>query len=563
MKTKIKTKFLSVLLTTSLLIIAIVSTVHYFFEKELADKYTEQSIKSINYLLKKNNELSSDTLTPFTERYLELAVDEISDEILNIKHKYSKLDKSLLQNNSLLRKIITKYSYIKTSHVVRFEVLDKDEIVLSFDPSEENKEYSQWFKRCPEMKKYVDFDHNYKGYYSLKIDNVETPVYMNILHVPNTEYDVIAFLNLEKYLEPVNLQKKEKLRTELMHLESSATTFLNETIFNIGVVTATVILIILLICIPISVYLASTLTKPIRKLSDEVKKIGKGNFDIHISEQGSFEVVELIRSFNYLGKELQDYIKNLEIEISARQKVENEVKIAAKIQKSTLPEVTSEFNTECFTVSAMLDPAKEASGDFYDFFFLPNGKLALVIADVSGKGLPAAFFMALSKTVIRHICELEQDDPTAALSKTNDFLAISNREYMFVTVFLMYFDTETGKAEYANAGHHNAIILKNDNTLEHFGKFNDSVIGFGTNLTFRKGEISIDKNETVLFYTDGITDAFSPNKEQFGEKRLEEILNSNKDTDINTLSKTIVQRVREFEDNSRFDDATVLLFKRK
>ena len=564
MRLNIRTKFLSVLLVTSLLIIATSSTVNYFFEKDLAKKFTKKTITALETITKNSKGLFDASITPFTERYLNLAVDDIADEILFLLHKNKKISNTLLRSDSNLRTLINKYSCIGKDEIVRIVVIDKKEVVLSIDPAEEEKSYSYWFDICPELEKHIFHDKNDSGYYNLRINNVLTPVYLNVFQIPNTNYDVIAFLNLSKYLEPTVLANRKRLDNEILQLENTTSVFQKKSISNIGMITLITVFIIALICIPISLYFATTITKPIRLLCDRVKRIGKGNFDAKIKEQGSLEVVELIRSFNYLGEELKVYIKNLEKEITEREKVENEIKIAAKIQLSMLPEVTEEFKHKKFSISAHLDPAKEASGDFYDFFYIGENKIALIIGDVSGKGISAAIFMALSLSVIRNSCENEPDDPAIALNKANNIISSNNKEYMFVTLFLMYYNYNTGKAEYANAGHHNAIITtKDENNLDHFGKFDDSVIGFVKDYKYKKGKITLNENDTIILYTDGITEAFSPDKEEFGERRLENLIISSKELPVNEISINIVNEVRTFENNERSDDATVLVFRRK
>ena len=453
MKFRIKTKILAVLLIISLIIIALLSSMHYFMEKKLADNYTKYSISSLQHIAHINNEISNQYLTPFTERYLQLAVDDISDEIRHLKHANNKIDNKMIQKDDELNEIIKKYSWVGVIEFIKIVVIDDTHIILSANQTDQNTTYQHWIDLCPEMEQYIQTNKNFSGYYNFEVEGIKTPVYINVLHIEETPYDVVAFLNLKKYLAPSNSQKKEQLDSELKKLAISTKEFMHKTIVNIGIVSSIIIFVILIFCIPVSIFFATTVTRPIRMLSDIVKKMGKGNFNIKIKEQGSLEVTELIKSFNYLGEELQEYIKNLEIEIKTRQKVEDDIRVAAGIQLSLLPEVTSKFKSEEFSLSAQLDPAKDVSGDFYDFFYLGEDKIVLVLADVSGKGIPAAFFMALSKTVLRNVCENETD-PAVALSKTNNILSTNNTECMFVTIFLVYYDIKTGKADFANAGHH-------------------------------------------------------------------------------------------------------------
>ena len=563
MRLKIKTKFLAVLLLISFLIITTLSVVHYLFELDLVHSYTEQTSESLKSISLLNDKLSNKTITPFTERYLQLSVDDIGDEIVNLMHNNNNiLNDELIRDSKKIRILINKYSYLGNLEIVRIVVIGPDKVVLSIDPTEENKSYQHLIDRCPEIKDYIHERKNVAGYFDFVVDNKLTPVHLNVYQIPDTDYDVVAFLNLSKYLESSNYTRRKNLSEELAKLNDVSNKFKKSTVINIGVVSSIIIALILLVCFPISLFFATTVTKPIILLRNQVKKIGKGNFDVQIKEEGSLEVVDLIKSFNYLGKELQEYIKNLKTEITERQKVENDIKIAGNIQRSVLPDVTEKYKNRGFSLAAHLNSAKEASGDFYDFFYLDDDRLVITIADVSGKGIPAAFFMALSKTVLKNICESE-NDPAIALKKANNIISTDNKEFMFVTLFVMYYNFKTGEAEYANAGHHEGMILSDkNNKIEYFGKFNDSVIGFVKDFQYQKGKITFKKGETLVLYTDGITEAISPDQTPYGEKRLETLLLKTKSQPVDDMCSNVIKDVRKFENNTRFDDATIVMLRR-
>ena len=324
---------------------------------------------------------------------------------------------------------------------------------------------------------------------------------------------------------------------------------------------AIVIFFLLLSFLFITLFFRYFFLKPINKIRKGIKKMGDGNFDINLKEEGAAEIADLSTAFNYLGKELKDYMKNLKKEAEARQAYETEIQIAEKIQRSILPNSASFPTNNKFQLSAKLNAAKNVSGDFYDFFYLSETKIALLIADVSGKGLPAAFFMAMSKVLIKNECLQESDDPAKVLEKVNRALCMDNKAQMFVTVSLIFYNINDGTATYANAGHHSALIVKNNNiTIPH--KTNNMALGILEEAVFHTNEINLNIGDFGLLYTDGVTEAVSPKGEEYGVDRVKKLIIENINMTLEELCDTIIKDVTNFEDKSRFDDITLVAIKR-
>ena len=292
--------------------------------------------------------------------------------------------------------------------------------------------------------------------------------------------------------------------------------------------------------------------------------------------------VRLSQLNNSLDRRVKERTIKLKQEIEEKSKLINEIKIASDIQQSILPKITDKFKRPEFTLYAELEPALNASGDFYDFFYINKNILAFVIADVSGKGISAAFFMTFAKTVLLNSC-LSEKDPAAALSKTNKILSTNNVQFMFVTAFLCYYNIKTGDITYANAGHHDAIIvntntnnnlgnlqtltkrfknMSSDKSYQSFGYLDNIPLGFRENSIYNNGHRKLDVGESILCYTDGVTEAYSPSEEIFGENRLYKLLQENINLPPQELVKKVISDVKYFEKENRFDDITVLLFKR-
>ena len=290
--------------------------------------------------------------------------------------------------------------------------------------------------------------------------------------------------------------------------------------------------------------------------------MGEGEFGIRFREEGLVEMSELGATFNYLGKELRAYMKNLKDEIKVRQQIETEVKIAAGLQLSFLPKVDKSFERSEFSMAAKLSSAKEASGDYFDFFYLDDNKITLIIADVVGKGIPAAFYMGMVKTLLKNICYQEKEDPAKALNRVNRILSQDNSTLMFVTLFICYYDIKTGKMRYANAGHHEAICISKTGVYRQFGTMKGIAIGVTDQRKYISRKTIINKGDTVVLYTDGVIEAVSPNEEDYGEVRFKQLLIENRRLSSENLANKIIESVREFEHDKRYDDVTVITLRR-
>lgn len=246
----------------------------------------------------------------------------------------------------------------------------------------------------------------------------------------------------------------------------------------------------------------------------------------------------------------------------AKEKVENELNIAAKIQKSILPSSFPAFpNRKEFELYAFMKPARYVGGDFYDFFFVDDNTLALVIADVSDKGVPAALFMMVSRTLIRSLAFANRS-PSDMLKKANNLMCQNNDSGMFVTVFLALYDVSSGKLTAANGGHSASLIVNHDGTSRQWATSHGPALGFMEELLYKEETIYLKVGQTLFLYTDGVTEAMSPRNELFGLDRLKELLKRKHDFKLDRLSSDIEISLSEFQEKQQFDDITMLALKR-
>lgn len=235
------------------------------------------------------------------------------------------------------------------------------------------------------------------------------------------------------------------------------------------------------------------------------------------------------------------FIKKAQQEHSQLESIRNDLHIAQEIQQTILPKTFPPFpELKSFDIYAYMNAAKYVGGDFYDFFRIDQDRLGFVIADVAGKGVPAAIFMAISRTVIRTIA-LNENSAAMCMQRSNAFLCQENTNEMFVTVFYGILNLNTGLVTYCNAGHNPPILMKADNTVVSVPLTNDFILGSIDDITYHEKTLQLLPGDNLLLYTDGITEAMNTRHEQYSEQRLLE----NCQELIGKSPKEIVDKITE------------------
>jgi phosphoserine phosphatase RsbU/P len=306
-----------------------------------------------------------------------------------------------------------------------------------------------------------------------------------------------------------------------------------------------------------------SIVKPIEKLRNKIGLLGEGEFKLKIKEEGVLEIADLAKSFNSLGSELEIYTKRLETEIIHRESIEREIELARIIQENVLPGLEDEFDTDYFSVNAKLIPAKNVSGDFFDAYYITENKLAVVVADVSGKGFPAAFFMAIAHTTIKNICMTEKRNPAKALKKVNDILSDNNKTCMFVTIFLAYYEIHSGKLLYANAGHLPPLLYSEKLLPEKLQTNFNPPLGCLKHFDYSLFEKEIKPGESIIAFTDGVIEAETPDKMQYGSKGLDDFIAKNSSQSCDNVLNDLFDLLIDFQEDKIADDITALILKRK
>lgn len=238
----------------------------------------------------------------------------------------------------------------------------------------------------------------------------------------------------------------------------------------------------------------------------------------------------------------------------------HELDIAARIQQSILPRTFPAFpERKDFDLHAAMIPAREVGGDFYDFFLVDSDRLGVLVADVSGKGVPAALFMAVSRTLLKATA-LEGLAPGECLQRVNSRLCLDNRSEMFVTVFYAVLDTRTGAVEYGNAGHNPPYLLRRATTIETLERTGDMVLGAFETAPYRTKRTRLEPGDRLVLYTDGVTEAMNGTDALFGEERLCAYLLEANGARPQALVDGLVEAVKRFAgETPQSDDLTVLV----
>ncbi|MDR1467316.1 MAG: SpoIIE family protein phosphatase [Oscillospiraceae bacterium] len=376
--------------------------------------------------------------------------------------------------------------------------------------------------------------------------------------VENTKWVLGVILNHDKITEPANEIKEsiisEGAKNEKFVSEQTKSQIIINLIFSSIACLTTLFL---------SRKISTSITKSIVILENGVKIISDGNLDHKVIIKSDDEIGKLANSFNDMAVKLKDQIERISRVMSEKSKLSSELNIAKTIQKSMLPCVFPAFpNRNEIDVYALMNPAKQVGGDFYDFFFVDEKNIAFVIADVSGKGVPAALFMVIAKTLIRDRTQTGLS-PGKVLEIVNKKLCETNGAEMFLTCFIAILNVESGKLIYANAGHNPPLIYRSGKKFDWIDAKPGFVLAAFPDLKYKEREITISKGDKMFFYTDGVTEALNDKKELYSDKRL--INELNKKSTNNKTAKELLELVLECINNfvsgaSQSDDITMLSF---
>lgn len=330
------------------------------------------------------------------------------------------------------------------------------------------------------------------------------------------------------------------------------------------VLLALLILVIVVIIVE-TYYLNRTLLRPVKEIVSETARFADENVPAARKLQDTIrnedEIGLLASSIDRMEEEITSYVNDLTRVTAENERIGTELSLAAKIQAAMLPHEFPPFpDRNEFDIYAVMDPAREVGGDFYDFFLIDDDHLCLEIADVSGKGIPGALFMMVSKIILQS-CAMLGKSAAEILTKTNEAICSNNQEGMFVTVWLGILELSTGRLTAANAGHEYPAIKRADGKYELFKDKHGFVIGGMEGLKYKEYELQLNPGDRIFVYTDGVPEATSPDMVLFGTDRMIEALNRDPEASPEQTLKNVSDAVDGFVKTAeQFDDLTMLCF---
>ena len=328
-------------------------------------------------------------------------------------------------------------------------------------------------------------------------------------------------------------------------------------------IALTLIGLVLLVIAGQGVYLHRVLLRPLNIINAETTRFSIENTAAETKLQEKIrnkdEIGQLAVSIDRMEEQIETYITDITQITAERERISTELSLATRIQAAFIPHIFPPFpHRPEFSLFASMDPAKEVGGDFYDFFLIDEDHLGLVMADVSGKGVPAALFMMASKIILQS-CAMLGKSPAEILTKTNEAICSNNQEGMFVTVWLGILELSTGKLKAANAGHEYPIFKQPDGNFELYKDRHGFVIGGMSGVRYREYEIQMEPGSKLFVYTDGVPEATNAEKELFGSERMLTALNEEPDAAPETILKNVRRAVDGFvQEAEQFDDLTML-----
>lgn len=309
-------------------------------------------------------------------------------------------------------------------------------------------------------------------------------------------------------------------------------------------------------------FVRENIIAPMNQLNASVKDM-VGNLErkeeAHIVIHTGDEIEELANSFAQMDIELRDYIRKLSAVTAEKERISAELNVATQIQTDMLPGIFPAFpERKEFDIYATMIPAREVGGDFYDFFLVDEDHLAMVMADVSGKGVPAALFMVIAKTLIKNRAQMG-DTPSEILSNVNEQLCEGNEAELFVTVWLGILEISTGKGIAANAGHEHPAIRRKGGCYELVIYGHSPAVAAMEGICFQEHEFELHPGDSLYVYTDGVPEAVNAENEFFGTGRMLEALNRNKEASPRKLLAGVKEEIDLFvSDAPQFDDITMM-----
>lgn len=358
--------------------------------------------------------------------------------------------------------------------------------------------------------------------------------------------------NHRKYLM---VAKRFPNHTNLVFITQVSEAKLLNPIYELGYLVIPLAVIPAVLVIFAASHVAKKIASPILLLIKKTQTLAEGDLSQRIYIDSEDEIGKLGQSFNTMAFKLNQLIKTQQTLF----KLEKELAIASDIQQSIIPHHFHPFPEQhSFEIYGKMIPVTQVGGDFFDFFPLEGNRLGFLIGDVSGKGVPAAFFMAMSRVIIRATA-FKANSPKECLEEANRLLCLDNEACMFVTTFYGIYHLDTGLIECANAGHNPPILLKSDGSQTMIARYYGIPLGIFPTYSYINHQFTLHKGDCLILYTDGMIEARNPQQDDYGEKRFAQAISDWTPDSLPTLTKHLLDRLSQFTQNAPpFDDVALL-----
>ena len=382
------------------------------------------------------------------------------------------------------------------------------------------------------------------------------PYYMVGAPMPTIGWAVISVVD-----KVITEQPKNLMLSEYNRINEEASGKFSDGTARTRLSIVLIMVMVFIIGLYAAMYAARKIVKPIEEMTRSIVRSSQTGevFRMEDSYRTDDEIELLAETFEDLSKKTKKYIGQITEITAEKERISTELSLATKIQAAMMPHIFPAFpGRPEFDIYATMDPAKEVGGDFYDFFLVDDDHLCMVMADVSGKGIPAALFMMASKIILQS-CAMLGQSPAEILTKTNEAICSNNQEEMFVTVWLGILEISTGKLTAANAGHEYPVIKKPDGGFELLKDKHGLVIGAMDGVRYKQYEMQLESGAKLFVYTDGVPEATDGDKKLFGMDRTLAALNEVRDAAPDVILKHVRSAVDDFvKDAEQFDDLTML-----
>ncbi len=330
---------------------------------------------------------------------------------------------------------------------------------------------------------------------------------------------------------------------------------------------ATILLVgLMLLMLAIALIVGKRIVRPLNRITDRIAALSEGDMEFKMEDayRTGDEIEVLAESFATISHKTVQYVDQVRRVTAEKERIGTELQMANQIQNSMLPHVFPPFpDRPELDIYASMTPAKEVGGDFYDFFMIDDDHLCLVMADVSGKSVPAALFMMISKVILQS-CAMLGQSVSEILNKTNEALCSNNQVEMFVTVWLGILEISTGRITAANAGHEYPVLKRKDGRFEIFRDRHGFVVGGMPKMKYKEYEIQLNPGDKLFVYTDAVPEATNAGNELFGTDRMVDALNADPDASPEQVLQNVRKAVDDFvQDAEQFDDLTMMCLEYK